>query len=79
MRQPSRAERRINARRMKQKAKQMIKTWGYENDELDDRHVGRHADNMKICSCWRCANPRKVSGIKTIQERRFDIKLFLGD
>lgn len=72
MRQPNRAERRLAAKRMKAKAKEKLKAWGYKDDSLTDRMIGKHADNMAICSCDMCGNPRKVWGKKTIQERRFE-------
>ena len=32
--------------------------------------ASRRADHLASCSCFRCANPRKVSGDLTRQERR---------
>lgn len=75
MRQPNRTERRLAAKRMKAKAKEKLKAWGYKDDSLTGRMIGKHADNMAICSCDMCGNPRKVWGEKTIQERRFECKL----
>lgn len=75
MRQPNRAERRLAAKRMKTKAKTKLKAWGMKEENLTDRMIGRHADNMAKCSCTMCGNPRKVWGKKTIQEQRFECKL----
>ena len=30
-----------------------------------------HADNLAVCSCWGCGNPRRHFGTATMQERRF--------
>lgn len=70
MRQPNRAERRLAAKRMKLKAKAKLKAWGIKDEKLTDRMIGKHADNMAICSCTMCGNPRKIWGKKTIQELR---------
>jgi len=40
----------------------------YEN--YKDEYARKNADNMAPCSCWMCQNQRKVSGEKTVQERR---------
>ncbi|PWC48404.1 hypothetical protein [Azospirillum sp. TSA6c] len=32
------------------------------------------ADNMAVCSCWMCGNPRRYRIELTIQERRQDIR-----
>lgn len=70
MRQPNRAERRLAAKRMKLKAKAKLKAWGIKDEKLTDRMIGKHADNMAICSCTMCGNPRRIWGKKTIQELR---------
>lgn len=70
MRQSNRAERRLAAKRMKAKAKEMLKAWGIRDEKLTGRMIGKHADNMAICSCTWCGNPRKIWGKKTIQELR---------
>lgn len=30
----------------------------------------RDADNLAVCSCWMCGNPRKFFAEETMQERR---------
>lgn len=40
----------------------------------DRRTMARFKEQPKLCSCWMCCNPRRVSKTKsalTIQERRF--------
>jgi hypothetical protein len=40
----------------------------------DLKAMARFKEQSKLCSCWMCCNPRRVSKTKdalTIQERRF--------
>ena len=42
-----------------------------EWDKWKEQWVRKHADNMTICSCHMCGNPRKLFKDETIQEKRF--------
>lgn len=51
------------------KARDVLKNnWHIKNPS--DKMVARHADNLAICSCSMCGNPRKFFNEKTIQEKR---------
>ncbi|KFI24206.1 hypothetical protein CG51_18560 [Haematobacter missouriensis] len=52
--------RRADLARMKKKALKV-----YPHDKR-----ATSANNLKVCSCWMCGNPRRYSGEMTIQERR---------
>lgn len=59
-----RAIRRHQHQRMKAKAKRVYP---------GDPNATRHADNLALCSCWMCRNPRhtwKGKDKLTLQERR---------
>ena len=71
----SRALRRHHRARMKRRAQTVLKKWGYP-DHTDARDVGRHADNLAICSCHMCGNPRRTVWTKnpfTLQEIRSNL------
>ena len=58
---PARAQRRHHQRRMKVKPRKLYP----QNDKA------KFANHLAVCSCWMCGNPRKVTGEKTIQERKY--------
>ena len=59
----SRNQRRIEARRRKQRAERL------------GRSI-KHADHLASCSCLMCGNPRKWMKEKTIQEQKNDRLFF---
>lgn len=43
--------------------------WG--QDLMNDRRrLGMLVSTAALCSCWRCCNERRVTGERTMQERR---------
>jgi len=43
--------------------------WGLDSTDINDNaFIQRYADNLKLCSCSTCGNPRRISGKKTRQE-----------
>ena len=64
--------------RMKDRALQIAKAQRFNNDpqginEMRKENLIHNADNLTICSCWMCGNPRRYFKGKyqqTIQERR---------
>jgi hypothetical protein len=42
-----------------------------ENEEGRRQRALRWCDNLQVCSCWTCGNPRKYYGRLTRQEQRF--------
>lgn len=71
----SRALRRHHHDRMYRRARHIFRyVWwsGKHEDSEHDEHIRarRMANNMKICSCWMCCNPRNAFGRneRTIQE-----------
>lgn len=36
----------------------------------NERAIGRATNTPANCSCWICANPRRIKGLRTIQEQR---------
>jgi len=75
-----RAKRRYMKQKMKSKARKIAKyVWGWGTryrdawyDEERVNHFACHAaDNLKLCSCEMCCNPRR-HGEKTMQERRME-------
>ena len=72
----ARAVRIHHKERMKAKAIRIAKQWQFRNDPQNingaiERNLVYNADNLKICSCWMCGNPRKFRGQKTLQELKF--------
>lgn len=57
----NRAERRAAKKRMKIKATRL---YPYCTNPI------KYADNLTLCSCWECGNPRKYLGLPTRQELR---------
>lgn len=57
----TRSWRRFQAVKTKAKAKHVgtINCW---------KNAIKHADNLSICSCWMCGNPRKHFKVRTRQE-----------
>lgn len=52
-----RALRRHHKERMKNRAKFIWhEVWGYLDE---NREFIRNSDNLKMCSCWMCGNPRR--------------------
>ena len=59
------AQRRHDRFRMRKRAGDVMKDWG-----TSKKFVPYMADNMQLCSCYMCGNPRKHFGELTVQERR---------
>lgn len=77
----SRALRRHHRARMQKRAKIIYKDWltacEHWSDNQLKRWVGRLRDNLKICSCSMCGNPRRSGWLNkqdagTMQERKED-------
>lgn len=77
----SRALRRFHRKRMYDHARFIIETfwfaWITKQEQMPKQEihkiVSRHRDNMKMCSCWMCCNPRRSGRGKnklTFQEIR---------
>ena len=65
-----RADRLHQAKRIKNKAKRYLKGI-FDEDQIDDKVIGKTANTFQRCSCAGCGNPRKHCKCKkTIQERR---------
>jgi hypothetical protein len=62
----TRAERRHYKLKKKAQAKTVLQR--YRLTEISDRLIGKHADNLAMCSCHMCGNPRKHWKQRTIQE-----------
>jgi hypothetical protein len=65
----TRAQRRHDTRRVKERFKQIQKTKDWDASE---KHAGVFANHGKVCSCWMCGNPRRKLGLLTMQELRAD-------
>lgn len=76
----SRAERRHHHDRMKQKVSKFywIKNW-FGTEESREEHIRQMAETRKPCSCLMCGNPRKHWKDKTMQEKRFEEKIWSDD
>lgn len=59
----TRSERRHSRNRMKVKAAKIYRQWGCQK-----KTPGKYADNISMCSCPACGNPRKWRGERTRQE-----------
>ena len=69
----TRAERRANNERVKQKFLKGLLNWGWGFDnEWCHTYATTNYNTRKPCSCWMCGNPRKLWKQKTMQERKFD-------
>jgi len=72
-----RERRRRDFLRMKNRAHKVQTEWwagfSYTEDEIDIAS-SKLANNIKVCSCYMCGNPRKWwRKSKTIQEKKADI------
>jgi hypothetical protein len=76
----SRADRRHHHDRMKQKVSKFywIKKW-FGTEESREEHIRQMAETRKPCSCYMCGNPRKHWKDKTMQEKRFEEKIWSDD
>ncbi len=75
----SRAKRRHHRARMYKKARILLSSWWgkkYLNGHDEDFHrrASSMRDNMQVCSCYCCGNPRRMAWNKkeklTLAERR---------
>lgn len=64
----TRAYRRHHRERMKRKAKRLVAHVWRDGDEKLTRLMMNNADNLKVCSCEMCGNPRKWFKQRTRQE-----------
>ncbi len=73
MKNTKRALRRHHRQRMIRSASRsyVLSFWDNRDPEWKRRQVMRWYNNLKICSCYGCGNPRKHCKEVTIQERRF--------
>jgi hypothetical protein len=62
-----RAMRRAQTARVKAKRGRY---WGRCAGGVNERHLGMLVHTGTLCSCWRCGNPRRYFGERTVQERR---------
>lgn len=63
-----RERRRRDFLRMKERARRIQKRWWQVN--ITEESCSKLANNIKICSCYMCGNPRKWWDEITIQEKR---------
>ena len=71
MKSTKRAERRHHRARMSARARRIGRVVrGMKGGELD-RWVLQSFNNLQVCSCWMCGNPRRYFGDPTLRERRF--------
>lgn len=77
----NRAQRRNDSHRMKAKARRVARdSWGYSvrnrQTEADafafQKRAERWADHLKMCDRPCCANPRRLTGERTLAEIRAD-------
>ena len=61
----TRARRRHDRARMIARVKR-VQPWATVPQKL--------ADNLAMCSCWMCGNPRRRLNERTMQERRQDVR-----
>ena len=66
-----RAERRRQLANAKRRARDQLRVWRRDTGQpqLTGREVGRAAAMHCTCSCGLCANPRRLFGEKSLQER----------
>ncbi|MFW5793988.1 MAG: hypothetical protein ACOCV1_00695 [Bacillota bacterium] len=63
----SKSFRRNQEERIKQKSRRICKTiYNYQDKNLDEKikYYDKIKDNITICSCWMCGNPRRNKGSK---------------
>jgi len=71
-----RAMRRHHVERLKAKWKriarmeQAVQQDANIDTALKDRMLGMFVHTRRLCSCWMCGNPRKHTGLRTLQERK---------
>jgi len=59
---------------MRRRAEKIMIGWGSSNHPYPAKEFAKHmADNMQICSCYCCGNPRKYFDELTVQERRYGV------
>ena len=68
-----RSVRRHHKERMKAKAKQLYRWWYSQGGYQVHPKAHHYADNLALCSCYGCGNPRKWFNRVTIKEYMFDI------
>lgn len=78
MKKKKRALRRHHSRRMEQRARNKFRYsshFYWDNEERFEHFVRTHANNMQICSCPSCGNPRKHFSQLTIQEKKHELSI----
>jgi len=60
---------------MKRKARNIVRDKWFISGDRDRREesqdmMAHNCDNLAMCSCFDCGNPRRKRGEKTLQERR---------
>jgi len=79
------ALRRHHKKRMKKRARKIHSDWYRGKKESQCEHSYNtyysdwdpeySADNLKLCSCYMCGNPRRYFGQRTRQELKSDLEL----
>jgi hypothetical protein len=60
----------IGCNKGKRRAKGLCASWRSVKENWLDRNSKRLRDMTKACNCRMCANPRKIFGEVTMQERK---------
>lgn len=70
----TRAWRRAQNKRVKNKFYHILKKWGWWSTDIENyaRERSKFYNTRCPCSCYMCGNPRKLWKDKTIQEKKFD-------
>ena len=69
----TRAFRILNREKLKQRARKIARIWNKSGSTVEEDHLIKDAEHLKMCSCTACGNPRKHFKEKTIQEKINDI------
>lgn len=71
MKDRKRGWRRHHRRRMVARAERILRLW-WPRDQSEEMLLAarRLADNLAVCSCPACGNPRRHFGQRTLAERR---------
>jgi hypothetical protein len=62
----------IGSHKGKKRAEGQCASWKGDHEKWLFRNSRRLRDTTKLCNCRMCANPRKVFGEATMQERRYE-------
>ena len=78
-----RALRRHHKARMKRRAKRLYERIfrGVDIERYGNKELEHYGDNISVCSCWMCGNPRRFfTGDEkiTMQERKENVRSEMG-